>query len=284
VVGTYRPERLADALDIRRRYAAVPFAGGTDIMVKLRRGAGILPDICEPVLFLDRCRELKRISVSAKHFEIGGAVTFSDLLSTVGLHPAFREAIQSIGAPAIRNVATIGGNICNASPAADVLPFLHAVDARIKLKTADSQRLVPVDEFVTGPGETVLADDELLVSVQYDAWEPDVFLYQKVGTRKANALTKVSFLGLAEIKGGRVGRAAIALGAVGPKVIRLTDVERELAKLAPGQLGSAVDRLRRQCATAVAPIDDQRSTKRYRALAAENLLTHFLTNILMEHL
>ena len=284
MVDVFRPERLEDALHIRRQYGAVPFAGGTDLMVKLRRGAGVLPSIDTPVLFLDRCRELRSIHINNGTMEIGAASTLSDLIDCAPLHTAFRKAVQGIGAPAIRNTATIGGNICNASPAGDTLPFLYAVDARIKLRTLVSERVLPIDEFIVEPGKTTLAEDEIVASVLYDDWNPDAYFYRKVGTRKANALTKVSFLGLCDTEGGRVRRAAITLGAVGSTVIRLGEVEVDLLGSTSADLSRGVDILKQKCVRAISPIDDQRSTQRYRSRVSQNLLAHFIERVLMEHL
>ena len=284
MVEVFRPERLEDALYIRGQYRAVPFAGGTDLMVKLRRGAGVLPKIDAPVLFLDRCGELRSIHMENGTVEIGAATILSDLIDCAPLHTAFRKALQGIGAPAIRNTATIGGNICNASPAGDTLPFLYAVDARVKLRTAVSERLVPIDEFIVEPGKTTLTEDEIVVSVLYDVWNPDVHFYRKVGTRRANALTKVSFLGLCDTEGGQVRRAAITLGAVGPTAIRLREVEGELLGSTPADLVRRADTLRQKCIRAISPIDDQRSTRSYRSRVSQNLLTHFIERVLMEHL
>lgn len=277
----HRPDTIGEALEIRRRFQAVPFAGGTDIMVKRRRGADVKPDFPAPVLFLDQCGELKAIQITKKQVEIGAGVTFSELMQ-VDLHPAFREAIEGIGAPAIRNVATIGGNICNASPAADALPFLYAVDARVNLETTDSKRVLPIYEFITGPGTTGLERDELVVSIQYKAWEPDLYYYRKVGTRKANALTKVSFLGCADVEEGRVSRVAIAFGAVAPTVIRPKSVERAILGSTYNQLHSASKNLLRLCAASLAPIDDQRSTRSYRSIVSVNLLSRFIQGLLAE--
>ena len=276
MVKTFRPKSLLDALQVRREYAATPFAGGTDLMVKLRAGAGALPGFCEPVLFLDGCDELRSIRVDTGRVEIGAMTTIAGLLSDPEMQPVFREALAGIGAPAIRNVATIGGNICNASPAADTLPFLYAVDARVRLRSIDGERVLPINEFINGPGQTALKSDELLVSVGYDVWSPDVYLCRKVGTRKANALTKVSFLGLAGVADGKVNRAAVVLGAVGPRVVRLSGVESMLIKTTSPNVTITPDLL------PISPINDQRSTEQYRRRVAENLLSLFIDCIFRE--
>ncbi len=276
MVTAYRPEKLSDILDVRRTHGALPFAGGTDLMVRYRRGTGALPDIDGPVVFLDKCSELKGIEQNAGYLKIGAAVTYAELLAHRSAHPALAEICVQIGAPGLRNIATVGGNICNASPAADTLPFLYAFDASVELRSAGGSRRVPIGDFITGPGATDLKPDEILVSILVPVWDPTVWRYRKVGTRKANALTKVSFAGFADIEDLKVTRVAITFGAVGPKVIRARLLEKELTGAEVSQVGRDLPRLLSLCGEATSPIDDQRSTAAYRRKVAVNLFRRFL--------
>ena len=251
-------------------------------MVRYRLGTGALPDIDGPVVFLDRCRELKGVELDDSvlkggEIKIGAAVTYADLLSHPAVPPALKEICGQIAAPGLRNIATIGGNICNASPAADTLPFLYAFDAAVELQSFRGTRIVPIRDFITGPGTADLRSDEILVSVRVPAWNPDIRRYRKVGTRKANALTKVSFAGFADVDGDKVARVAVTFGAAGPKVIRAELLEKELTGAKISQLGRNLPRLLSLCAEAVSPIDDQRSTAAYRRRVAVNLFKGFLT-------
>ncbi|HEY9593837.1 MAG TPA: FAD binding domain-containing protein, partial [Spirochaetia bacterium] len=172
MVETLRPQTLAEALAFRAEKRAVPFAGGTDLMVRHRRGAGARPGITGPVLFLDRCPELALIEETAKGLVVGAMAILGRLADLPSIHPAFRDALLSMGGPALRNVATLGGNICNASPAADTLPFLYAFDAVATVASVRGTRAVPIHELITGPGRTSIAADELLVSVLIPPWRP----------------------------------------------------------------------------------------------------------------
>ncbi len=187
----------------------------------------------------------------------------------------------SIGGPAIRNAATLGGNICNASPAGDTLPFLYAFEAMVVLASPRGERTVKVQDFVTGPGRTQLAPDELLARIVIPRWTPRAAYWRKVGTRKANALTKVSIAGFADVQKGRLARVRVALGAVGPTVIRALEVERLLEGAGAG---SGREALLAEVAAAVAarvkPIDDQRSTAAYRAGVAVNMALEFARQVL----
>jgi xanthine dehydrogenase FAD-binding subunit len=272
-----RPLRLSDALTARAERGAVPFCGGTDLMVRLRRGAGALPAFTAPVLFLDRVGELAGIGVCDGELEVGAAVTLSELAEHPRLHPALREAVLSIGAPGLRNAATLAGNLCNASPAADTLPFLYAFEARVTLASLRGTRSLPVEELVTGPGTTSLAADEILTAVHIPLWEPAAWSWRKVGTRRANALTKVSLAAFADREGGRVVRPRISLGAVGPTVLRVRAAEEMLEGAAVEGLAAMEAGVRRAVAGAVRPIDDQRSTAAYRRRVAENLVWSFVS-------
>ena len=276
MVDTYRPSTLPEALGIRASRGALPFAGGTDLMVRLRRGAGTVPTFTAPVLFLDRVAELRGLTLDPGALEIGAMTTLAELADSPMTHPALRDALLNIGGPALRNIATLGGNICNASPAADTLPFLYAFDARVKLVSEAGERIIALSEFITGPGRVDLTPAEILRSILVPAWEPEVVFWRKVGTRKANALTKVSIAAFADVEEGRVLAARIALGAVAPTVIRLRGTEERLRGVALEKILEAGEGLRAECARAVRPIDDQRSTAEYRSRVAENLALAFL--------
>ena len=281
MVDIYRPESLDDVLNIKRATKAIAFTGGTDLMVKLRRGAGTIPNFSKPVLFLDRCNELNHISRHFDHVEIGATITLRELIQSPYIHATLKEIISQMGGPALRNVATMAGNICNASPAGDTLPFLYDFGTSVTVISADSERTVLIEDFICGPGKTTMREDEILYSISIPLWEPDRYFFKKIGTRKANALTKVSFAAFADLSHGRISRARLALAAVAPTVVRLRDVERLLinsgSKELKNNLQSAVDICERQ----IDPIDDQRSTAAYRRRVSGNLVKYFIEKELL---
>ena len=275
----FSPKTLADALEIRARVKAVPIAGGTDLMVKYKSPPGLIPSIVEPVLFLDGIEELRGIRRVSEFIEIGALTTFSTILKSEFLPQFMREAVTEIAAPGVRNTATIGGNICNASPAGDTLPLLYSLDAEVVLESVRGRRILPIDSFIVGPGKTVMADDELLVSVRFKDMSFDRYMYRKVGTRKANALSKVSFLGLVRFQthASRVIEdIRISFGAVGPVVVRSKELEEQLVNLKEFDL---VKKIIDGYSELINPIDDQRSSAEYRKRVAINLLKSFLREI-----
>jgi CO/xanthine dehydrogenase FAD-binding subunit len=277
---TFRPSTLEEALEARAVHGAIPFAGGTDLMVKLRRGAGVPAGFDRPVLFLDRVAELATLRDDGHALEIGAMVTLARLAADPRVPRPLADVARSMAGPGIRTVATAGGNVCNASPAADLLPFLCAHNARARLISRESRRTLPVEELVTGPGATCLAPAELLAALVVPAWKPTVSSWRKAGTRRANALTKVSLFACADADAATVHRARIALGAVAPTVVRLREVERLLEGAAVGDLAAIAREAAEACDAAVRPIDDQRSTAEYRRRAARALVEQFILTTL----
>ncbi len=277
--AAWRPGTLREALEIRRERRAIPLAGGTDLLVRHRRGAGLLPAFDREVLLLDGIRELRVIETEGEGVRIGAGATLADLLDHPRTPQLLRRAVREMAAPAIRNRATLAGNVCNASPAGDALPPLYVLDARVRLAGPGGERVLPIEAFVAGPGRTALAEDELLVAVEIPLRRADgdgreVLYYRKVGTRRANALAKVSAAGWAVLEGGVLREVRLALGAVAPTVVRSRAAERALeGRPAAGVDAAEVERL---FGPLIQPIDDPRSTAAYRRRVALNLIGDLL--------
>jgi CO/xanthine dehydrogenase FAD-binding subunit len=271
----YRPETLEEALQLRSRERVVPMAGATDLYVRHRRGNGLPPSFDYPILSLGHLAELRAIEVGDDRIVIGAAAPYTDVLLEPAVPDVLRASIREIAAPALRNVGTIGGNICNASPAADAVAPLYALGARCRLRSAAGNRELPIEELITGPGRTTLADDELLTAVVVPRTHGAVWLYRKVGTRRANALSKLSIAAWASVNRERVSGVGIALGAVAPTVVRRRDIEtRMLGRRA--ELSARRDEILAAYRESVSPIDDQRSSADYRREVAVNLVRQFL--------
>ncbi len=279
MVDSYRPKDLKDALQIRGEYGATPLAGGTDLMVRYQSWTGTLPVFANTIMFTGHLDELKYIKNIDGFLEIGGTST----LTMVAGHPdtpeVLREAVLSIAAPALRNNATLTGNICNASTAGDSICALYALDASVRIEKTGSSREIPVVEFITGPGRTLLGDDELVTAVIIPLKRSAVNSFTKVGTRKANALSKLSFTGVADYKNGRIDSIALTFGAVGPTVVRSVELEKKLLGLSAVELKSRIESIVEDYSTVIVPIDDQRSTAVYRKRVALNLLEKFLKEV-----
>jgi CO/xanthine dehydrogenase FAD-binding subunit len=335
------PASLGEALsELAKQPGARPFAGGTDLMVLLE--AGHLPP--GRYVSLSNCRELRGIEETGEGVTIGALTTYTEIRNSAVLlrdYPLLPLAAAETGGVATQNRGTIGGNIANASPAADTPPALLVYDAELELRAASGTRRVPYLGFHQGYKQMDLAPGELIARVRLpgrsrslasDAPEPPaggrgrgapvgaqvvprdrLFFdrapagagrgqdplqvrhrvgdadpwrdyYRKVGTRRAQAISKVCFAGAILMDGGiacpepgrGVSDVRIALGSVAPTVIRALRTENTLRgnRLDEATMAAA----ERTLASEIAPIDDIRSTARYRTRVAVNLLREFLQN------
>lgn len=250
------------------------FAGGTDLMVLLE--AGKLPR--GRYLSLWRIAELRGIDVSDASVSLGALTTYADVLA----HPVLRtefpllgRAAAETGGIATQNRGTLGGNIVNASPAADSPPALLVYDAELELMSTRGTRRVPYERFHTGYKVMDLAADELVRAIRLPRGRTGwIETYRKVGTRGAQAISKICFAGAADLDRGRLRDVRLAFGSVAPTVVRAFETESAVRGREPGDdvVAAARDALRSE----IAPIDDLRSTARYRLRVAENLLIQFL--------
>ena len=255
-----------------------PFAGGTDLMVLLE--AGNLPP--GKYVSIWGVSDLRGIAVSAEEVSLGAVTTYTDLLSHPVLQtefPLLCAAARQTGGVATQNRGTIGGNIANASPAADSPPALLVYDAELELGSTRGVRRVPYDGFHSAYKVMNLAPDEIIQRVilprRHARWRQS---YRKIGTRGAQAISKVCFAAAVELDGPAIRDVRVALGSVAPTVVRGAHAESALR-------GRTLDRDLPAAAAAalaldIAPIDDLRSTARYRTRVAQNLLIQFLTELL----
>jgi carbon-monoxide dehydrogenase medium subunit len=241
-----------------------PIAGGTDLVVNMRRGT-LAP---EHVLSLGRIKELCTINLSDGTVTIGACCTVASLAESPGIASRFHalhEGALSLGSPLVRNLATAGGNLVTARPAADLPPPFMACGAGVALQSSQGQRFVPLDQFFLGPGQTVMKPAEILTSIVMET--PPAFSgssYIKLGTRRALEISIVSvasFLTL-ESPGGRLRSARIVLGAVAPVPMRAMDAEKMLIGEIPS--GPLFAKAGETAAGESKPIDDHRGSAGYR--------------------
>ncbi len=280
MVNAYKPATLDEAVAIRVQTGAVPLAGGTDLMVRRKNVAGALPKFSAPVMLVAHLPELRQFDVSEEVVSIGAAITLAEIEDDPRVPEVLRQAVSSMAARNVRHIATIGGNVCNASPAGDTLVPLYALDARLILASPKGEKTLPIEDFILGPGKTAIGDDELLVRIEIPRLDYDRIYYRKVGTRKAMALSKVSFAGLARLDGETVEDIRFSFGSVAPTVVRRRDIEVQIEGLTRKEVKSRVQEWRELYSPYIRPIDDQRSTSEYRKKVSLNLLEYFITDVL----
>ena len=265
------PTSLRDALAMLRDEGPLtPLAGCTDLYVSLNFGT--LAD--RRFLDLWRLDVLRTIEVKHDVLTIGALATHTDLIRSRLVRarlPMLAAAAREVGGVQIQNRGTIGGNVANASPAGDTLPVLAAADATVVLASAAGSRRVPFTAFYTGYRRTVRRPDELIVAFEIPRIRGRQW-FRKVGTRAAQAISKVVVAGVVGAR-GRAGRSVrVALGSVAPTVVRATKTEAALAA------GASIDAARRTLVEEIAPIDDVRSDAEYRRRVAANLLARMLAS------
>jgi CO/xanthine dehydrogenase FAD-binding subunit len=251
-----------------------PFAGGTDLMVLLE--AGKLPH--KKFLSIWNLSELRGIAATAEHVTIGALTTYAEVQRHEILardFPLLCRAAAETGSVATQNRGTLGGNIANASPAADSPPALIVYDAEIEIVSASGARWVPYASFHTGYKKMNLQAGELIRRIRLArsraGWKQ---YFRKVGTRRAQAISKICFAAAARMDAGRIADVRIALGSVAPTVLRAVRAEELLRGAEPGR--AIVQAAQDALGAEIAPIDDMRSTARYRRNVARNLLAEFL--------
>lgn len=269
------PRDLPSALEILAREPGVwkPFAGGTDLMVLFE--AGKLAQ--RKFMSIWKLQDLRQIETRPDAIAIGALSTYSDIQRNEVLQREFplmcRAALET-GSIATQNRGTLGGNIANASPAADSPPALLVYDAEIELISGKGTRRLPYRDFHTGYKKMRMRDDELIGRIHLNrSVKQNKQYYRKVGTRRAQAISKICFAAGGSVEGGRIDDVRIALGSVAPTVLRATETENVLRgeKLSGALLKMAQATLGRE----LSPIDDMRSTAAYRRRVAQNLLGEF---------
>jgi xanthine dehydrogenase small subunit len=266
------PQSLADAYSLLAEAAHRPIAGGTDVMVQLTGELGPVPDRMVDLWRLD---ELRGIALEGDSLVLGALTTFADIRRSplcLEVIPALVDAAATIGAAQIQNRATIGGNAMNASPAGDSLPVLLAADAEFVAGSARGERRTPASAFWVAYRTTAVGPDELLLRVRIPLHERRDVRFRKVGTRRAQAISKV-VMALARRErepGGPWTDVRLALGSVADRPIRAAATEAVLEGAEPSQ--ATADRAADTLARELRPIDDVRSTADYRRMVAARVL------------
>ena len=273
------PPSLQDVLDLLAQKGDLwrPFAGGTDLMVLLESGKLAHRNYVD-ILNLN---ELKGIEITDAHVTLGALTTYTEVQADPVLRqefPMLCQAASETGGLAIQNRGTLGGNIVNASPAADSPPALLAYDAEIELVSSNGSRWLPYREFHLDYKKMDLRPDELLRSIRLPR-APGTLrqYYRKVGTRKAQAISKVCFAGVGRVEEAKFADVRIALGSVAPVPLRCIQTEGVINGLAAN--AATIAKAKAQLAREITPIGDIRSTADYRLRVALNLLEDFLAQI-----
>ncbi|HEX6474086.1 MAG TPA: FAD binding domain-containing protein [Candidatus Limnocylindria bacterium] len=265
------PHTLHEAYQVLSTLPHRPVAGGTDLLVQITGEIGELP---ERVINLWALNDLRGIRVDGDALEIGALTTYTQIRRShevAEFLPTLAEAAATIGAAQIQNRGTLGGNAANASPAGDTLPLLLATDAELVLGSGRGERTVPAGDFWPSYRQTALAADELILRIRFPIAGQRQVRFRKVGTRRAQAISKV-VMALAWQPGpeGTWRAVRLALGSVAATPIRAAQTEAALEGASP--TAETADRAANALRAELQPIDDVRSTADYRREVAARVL------------
>lgn len=277
MIQHFIPSNLNEALEILSKHNCFILAGGTDLMVQKHVSTGVLPHFEKDILYVMDLKELDYINLdSDKNIHIGASTRFIEIEESPLVPEIYKKVIREIASPNIRNMATMTGNIANASPAGDSIVPLVLNDAEVVLVSINGERTVSVNDFILGVRKIDRKPDEMIKEIVLKPQELNYF-YKKVGSRKAESITKVSFLGAYRVEDGIIKDFRVAFGSVAIKVVRNTKVEKKYIGKSVKEL--KVNQVVQDYAKLIAPITDQRSNKEYRHKVAMNLLKKFLVGL-----
>lgn len=277
------PETLEEAIKFKGEKPELKIiAGGTDVLIKLRHGSW------EGVELLS-IKNLKELDFIKEHedgtIEIGAMSCFAKVHRSKVIEEnltALAEGAVSMGGPQIRNMATIGGNVCNGAVSADSAPSLFAFNAKVKLVSSKGERIVPITEFYAGPGKVKINEDELLVSILIDKkdYEEAKSNYIKYSNRKAMDISMLGVAAVAKVKAGKFEEVRIALGVAAPVPVRC--FEAEAFALGKAATEATIKAIGEEAVKAAKARDSWRASKAYREHLIEELTVRALRKIVEE--
>lgn len=273
------PKNLQEALNYLYTSDYHVIAGGTDLMIQKRNTADLPPLFNANMIYLFNLEELKYVIKEETQVRIGSMTSLETLLHHDDVPQLLKDVIKEMASPGIRNMATLAGNIANASPAGDSLVPLYLMNALVVLSSVNQNRYLPIEKVIIGPRKTVIQNYELIKEIVIPINPFTKTSWVKVGGRQADAISKVSFAGAVTIENDRVIDFRIALGAVYMTVIRNRPIEKMYRNMSLDSFKKLIPNILTQYQELIKPIDDQRSNKIYRQQVTLNLIKDFIEKI-----
>ena len=279
MVNHYIPSTLQEALKILDKHDCYIMAGGTDLMVVKHQRSGIVPNFDKDVCYIANLEELQYIFEDEKGVHIGAGTKFSDIEVNELVPEILKQIIHELASPNIRNMATMAGNIANASPAGDSIVGLYLLDAELELVNIHGSRMVPIKDFIFGVRKIHRNQNELIKEIFIPHHDDLNTYWRKVGSRAAESISKITFAGGYEVENGKVKDLRMAFGSVSITVVRERKIEEKYIGMSVEELHNHVEDIVKDMSKFVQPITDQRSTKEYRYKVAMNILKDFILTI-----
>ena len=279
MVNKYIPTSKQEALDILSKHECYIFAGGSDLMVVKKNIAGYLPKFDKDVLYISHIDELKGIYKDEKGVHIKSGTTMDEVENSPLVPTILRKAVSEVASVNIRHFATLVGNIANASPAGDTIVVDVLLDAVLKLESVSGERFVKAEDFVQGVRRIDRKPNELITEIIFPELDYNGEMWFKVGSRKADSISKVMVGGIYKISGKSLENFALVFGSVSIKPVRSHELENELKGMSLDDVKKNKECIVDEYARLIKPIDDQRSTAEYRLTVAKNITRKFIEQI-----
>ena len=279
MVKHYIPSTLKEALEVLDKHDCYIMAGGTDLMVVKHQRSGLIPNFDKDVCYISNLEELQYIFEDEKGVHIGAGTKFSDIEVNELVPEILKQIIHELASPNIRNMATMAGNIANASPAGDSIVGLYLLDAELELVNINSSRNMPIKDFIFGVRKIHREKNELIKEIFIPHHDDLNTYWRKVGSRAAESISKITFAGGYEVENGKVKDLRMAFGSVSITCVRDRKTEEKYIGMSVEELHNHVEDIIKDMGKFVQPITDQRSTKEYRYKVAMNILKDFILTI-----
>ncbi|MBR4377694.1 MAG: FAD binding domain-containing protein [Bacilli bacterium] len=279
MVNKYIPTSTHEALDILSKHDCYILAGGSDLMVVKKNVAGALPKFDKDVLYVSHIEEMKGIYKDEKGLHIKAGTTMDEVEHSELVPTLLRKAVSELASTNIRHFATLVGNIANASPAGDTIVVDVVLDAVLKLESVEGERFVKAEDFVLGVRKIDRKPNELITEIIFPEVDYNGELWFKVGSRKADSISKVMMAGIYKICRKTLENFALVFGSVSIKPVRSHELENELKGMSFDDVLKNKKYIVEEYAKLIKPIDDQRSTAEYRLTVAKNMIGKFIDQI-----
>ncbi|MCK5731676.1 MAG: FAD binding domain-containing protein [Tenericutes bacterium] len=254
-------------------------AGGTDMLIQFHNHSPLPIAFKDNIMYIADIEELQGIYDDDKKVYIGACEPLESLLKNVAVPKILQDTIIEMASPAIRNTATLGGNIGNASPAGDSLVPLYLLNADIEIQSINNSRIVCIRDFIKGVRKIDLKQNELITKIILDKPSFTKTSFKKVGPRRSDAISKLSFAGAVTLENDLVKDFRIAFGSVNITVVRRPEIENKYINISVNELKDSVNKIVEDYSDYIRPIDDQRSNKEYRKHVCKNILREFILSI-----
>jgi len=279
MVETFIPKSKEEALRFLDQRKCVILAGGSNLMVKTKKWSEGVSDFESDIILIKHLQEIKKIKTNNKYLSIGAGCTLTELQESKLLPIYFKKVILSMASTAIRNIATIGGNVCNEASESEIYPLLYALDAVLIIECLNGTREIAISDFILGPGKKDLKAFELLVEIRIPSNNFIKFYYKKVGAKKSISVAKASFVGFYILEQGRIVDVRMAFGTPKSKVVRSIELENSLKGLNKEEVEIILKDMEKEYVKIIADIDDEKSTAKDRKETCLSFMKEFLGSI-----